>query len=74
MLLQSPAKSRATRIPARLRVRYRTREEFEEGLTRDISLGGLYLRTEEPYHIGTNLQITVVRPLDGREMIVEGGG
>jgi uncharacterized protein (TIGR02266 family) len=71
-ILRPPEQRVAVRIPARLRVRYRTRAEFQEGLTRDISLGGVFLRTEEPYPVGTAIQVTFVRPLDGREMVVQG--
>ena len=70
--LQPPEQREAVRIPAPIRVRYCTREAFEEGLVRDISFGGVYLRTEEPFPLGTSVQLTFVRPLDGKEMVVDG--
>lgn len=69
-LLRPPEQRGAVRIPARLRVRYRSRAAFEQGLTRDISNGGVFLRTEEPYPPGTALDLVFVRPLDGRELLV----
>ncbi|MGD8375516.1 MAG: PilZ domain-containing protein, partial [Acidobacteriota bacterium] len=69
-LLRPPEQRGAVRIPARLRVRYRGRKAFEQGLTRDISNGGAFLRTDEPYPVGTALDLVFVRPPDGRELLV----
>jgi uncharacterized protein (TIGR02266 family) len=69
--LEPPDHRRAVRFATRLQVRFKSRHQFERGVTRDISMGGMFLYTHEPYPPGTALQVVLVRPVDGKELVLE---
>jgi uncharacterized protein (TIGR02266 family) len=70
--LEPPDHRRAVRFATRLQVRFKSRHQFERGVTRDISMGGMFLCTHEPYPAGSALQVVLVRPVDGKELVLEG--
>jgi len=69
--LEPPDHRRAVRIATRLQVRFKSRHQFERGVTRDISMGGMFLCTHEPYPAGTALEVVLIRPVDGKELVLE---
>ena len=61
------------RVEARLEVRYFHRQHFLKEYTENISQGGLFIATCEPFELGTNVQVELVLhdlavplPLGGR--------
>jgi Tfp pilus assembly protein PilZ len=60
------------RIPTSLPVRFWTKETLGAGLTRDLSAGGMYLCALEPFPVGTKIQMALVDPIDGDELLLEG--
>jgi Tfp pilus assembly protein PilZ len=70
--LHPPDRRRSPRIPARLRVRYSGGTWAEFALTRDISQGGIFLCTEKGFSQGTPLEITLVRSVQGRDLVLDG--
>jgi type IV pilus assembly protein PilZ len=69
------------RVPTVLTVAYRTKSAFVTEFSRDLSDGGMFIKTEQPLAIGDALQIKLKVPgrwfaltLAGRVVRTDGGG
>lgn len=68
----SDVKRVAPRFRAQLEVRYKTAGAFIQEYTENISMGGLFVRTEQPLNVGDLVKLTVFLPGADRQLIVEG--
>jgi uncharacterized protein (TIGR02266 family) len=60
------------RYPAEFKVRIPTVEKLEDFLTRDISVGGIFLATEREIKKGAQVRLVVVHPKTGEEFPIVG--
>ncbi len=67
-----PVRRRHPRYPATFKVRLRDVSKLYEFLTRDISVGGVFLLAEEPLPKGSELVLAIVHPSTGEEFSVSG--
>jgi len=69
----STAQQRRTpRVPVEVRVEYKRINAFISDFTRDISGGGLFIRTSEPLAIGTEAMFTLAIPRMERAVTLRG--
>jgi type IV pilus assembly protein PilZ len=69
------------RAPIELKVAYQRVNAFFADYSRDISKGGMYIKTDNPLPVGTELQFQITLPrrpqallLEGRVMWINDGG
>jgi len=63
---------RAPRVPIEVRVEYKRINAFISDFTRDISSGGLFIRTSEPLAVGTEAMFTLAIPRMERPVTLKG--
>ena len=63
---------RAPRVPIEVRVEYKRINAFIADFTRDISSGGLFIRTSEPLAVGTEAMFTLSIPRMERPVTLKG--
>jgi uncharacterized protein (TIGR02266 family) len=56
------------RFPKTLRVTYPTRKAFEEALTSNVSLGGLFINTPRPLNQGEKVNLKIFLPHEAKEL------
>ena len=56
------AKRKTPRVPIEIRVEYERFNRFVSEYTRDISRGGMFIRSESPLDVGTDLYVTLSFP------------
>jgi uncharacterized protein (TIGR02266 family) len=57
-----PEQRRSPRFDVVLKVRYETREDFQEALLHSLSQVGLYLATDAPFDVGYQFGIEIILP------------
>lgn len=67
-----PVRRQHQRYPAKFTVRLRDVNKLYEFLSRDISVGGVFLLAEEPLPVGDELVLLIVHPTTGEEFSVHG--
>lgn len=60
------------RVPARVLVEYDTVEDFLIDYTSNISIGGLFIQTREPFPVGTRFRLRFRIPGRSRPVEVDG--
>ena len=53
---------RSPRLDVVLKVRFQSKEDFQEALIRNISLVGVYLATDTPFDVGYQFEIEIDLP------------
>ena len=62
------AKRKTPRVPIEIRVQYERFNRFVSEYTRDISRGGMFIRSESPLDVGTELYVTLSFPYHAEEI------
>lgn len=70
--MSSAQQRRAPRVPIEVRVEYKRINAFIADFTRDISSGGLFIRTSEPLAVGTEAMFTLSIPRMERPVTLKG--
>lgn len=60
------------RVKARLKVRFKDASAFISEYTHNISKGGMFVRTGKPSEVGSIIEVILVLPESGREIIANG--
>lgn len=70
--MSEPGKRDFSRVPLALLVRYRNETDavFREGQVRNISIGGLYIVSDDPYGVGTKVYLQFL--MENGEIAAEG--
>ena len=89
MKMRSAERRRHARFPVRIRIQYRTADQFFQDYVKNVSIGGIFVETSNPLAKGTRLQVefslpgmkapirtegVVVHRLPGKSGLGVGGG
>ena len=70
--MQAEKQHRDPRVDVDLEVHYRTAQEFRAAYARNISGGGIFIRTQQPLPLDHELQIRFRLPGISRSLVVRG--
>jgi len=62
MKTRSQEKRRHARFPVKIRIRYRTTGGFFQDYAQNLSIGGIFIETDDPLPMGTRLSLEFCLP------------
>jgi len=65
-------KRKHKRLPVRIRIQYRTADQFFQDYIQNLSVGGIFIETKNPLSVGTKLQVQFSLP-EMEDMITADG-
>lgn len=65
-------KRKHERLPVRIRIQYRTSDQFFQDYIQNLSVGGIFIETKNPLSVGTKLKVQFSLP-EMEEMITADG-
>ncbi len=66
------SKRTSARAPVRIQVEYHRLNSFFSEYTRDISKGGIFIKTDEPIPVGTECQFSLIFPNHNEPITLQG--